>query len=66
VWCGRMDKVAAVTRITHPMVDKEDICEVQCSTGKSYQFKTTNIAGEVENTKSKKLKTMNLRKARKW
>jgi hypothetical protein len=66
VWCGRMDKVVAVTRITHPVAGNEDICELQCITGKAYHFMIGNIAAEVENTKSKKLKTMNLRKARKW
>jgi hypothetical protein len=66
IWCGRMNKVASVTRIAHPVDGNEDICELQCSTGKKYQLRTSNIAAEVENVKSKKLKTVNLRKARKW
>jgi hypothetical protein len=60
IWCGRMTKVASVTCITHLVDGNEDICEFQCSIGKKYQLRTSNIAAEV------KLKTVNLRKARKW
>ena len=60
VWCGRMDKVVAVTRIIHPVARNEDICELQCSNGKAYHFMIGNISAEVKNTKSKKLKTLNL------
>ena len=66
VWYGRMDKVAAVTRISHLVAGNEDICELHCNTRKAYHFMISNIATKVENTKSKKLKTVNLRKARKW
>jgi hypothetical protein len=66
VWCGRVDKVAAVTRITHPVAGNEDICELQCSIWKAYHFMIGNITDEVGNTKSKKLKIVNLKKARKW
>jgi hypothetical protein len=66
VWCKRMDKVGPVSRITHLMAENEAICKVQCTTQKKYQSKTSNIIAEVENMKSKKLKTMNLKKACKW
>jgi hypothetical protein len=66
IWYRRMNKVASVTRIAHPVDGNEDICKLQCSTWKKYQLQTSNIAAEVENVKSKKLKTVNLRKARKW
>ena len=66
VWYGQMDKVAVVTHITHHVGGNEDICELQSSTGNAYHFMIGNIAAEIEITKSKKLKTVNLRKARKW
>jgi hypothetical protein len=66
VWCGRMEKVAPVAYITHPVDNNDEVCEIVCTTSKTYHFKPSNIAVEVENLKSKKLKTVNLRKARKW
>jgi hypothetical protein len=66
VWCGRMEKVAPVACITHPVDNNDEVCEIVCTIGKTYHFKPSNIATEVENLKSKKLKTVNLRKARKW
>jgi hypothetical protein len=66
VWCWRMERVAPVARITHPVDNKDEVCEIMCTTGKTYHLRTSNIAAEVENLKSKKLKTVNLRKARKW
>ena len=66
IWCGWMERVAPIARITHPMDNMDGVCEILCTTGKTYHFKTSNIAVEVENLKSKKLKTVNLRKARKW
>jgi hypothetical protein len=66
VWCGRMERVAPVARITHPVDNKDEVCEIMCTTGKTYHLRTSNIAVEVENLKSKKLKTVNLRRARKW
>ena len=66
VWCGWMERVVHIARIIHPMDNMDCVCEILCTTGKTYHLKTSNIAAEVENLKSKKLKTMNLRKARKW
>jgi hypothetical protein len=66
VWCGQMERIAPVARITHPVDNKDEVCEIMCTTGKTYHLRISNIVAEVENLKSKKLKTVNLRKARKW
>jgi hypothetical protein len=61
-----MDKVAFVISITHPMDNNDEICEVQCISGRKYQFKTNKIDVRVENVKFKKFKTAHMRKAKKW
>ena len=57
----------AITRIVHPIAEalEAGICEVQCENGKCFYLKTSNIANEVEKP-SRKMKTTNLAKPRKW
>ena len=61
------EKVEAVTCIVHHVAEASElgICEVQCENGKFFYLKTSNIADEVDKP-SRKMKTTNLAKPRKW